>query len=248
LITVSGGSGTPTGTVTLFDGSTNLGSAVLNAAGQATIVTSALTTLGNPHSLTASYFGDAVYAPSNSSPVSVTVFPLLSYTGWQIPPSLLYTYRRRLSFGPFQTGVSGGTSIGTGFNGEVVTGIPAVLNPSAQADVNVGGSQATGIMARVQGDGSAYVAVLTATGQAQIWLYNGNTSKYTVLASAPTPGGITSGTLQFVLNGSSLSLYLNGSSTALVSTTDSTLTAAGSIGIFSFGPGGTVNNFVVGGS
>jgi hypothetical protein len=90
--------------------------------------------------------------------------------------------------------------------------------------------------------------VLTSTGQAQIWLYNGTTATYTVLASAPTPGGVTYGSLQFVLNGPSLALYLNDSSTALVSTADSTLTASGSVGIFAFGPGGTVNNFVVGGS
>jgi streptogramin lyase len=252
LITVSGSSGPRTGTVSLFDNTTSmtLGSAILNASGQATIVTLGLTTPPTTHSITASYQGDATYAPSTSSPVSVTVLSPLTYTGWQIPPSLKYTYRRRLAFGPFQTGASGGTSIGTGFNGEEVTGplITLVLNSSAQANVTVGSSQAAGIMARVQGDGSAYVAVLTSTGQAQIWLYNGSTAKYTVLASAPTPGGITSGSLQFVLNGPSLALYLNGSGTALVSTTDSTLTAAGGVGIFAFGPGGTVDNFVVGGS
>ena len=53
---------------------------------------------------------------------------------------------------------------------------------------------------------------------------------------------------QFVLNGSSLSLYLNGSTMPLVTANDSTLSTAGGIGIFAFGPGGTVNNFVVGGA
>lgn len=68
--TVSGASGTPSGTVTFRDGATVLGSGTL-AAGQATLVTSALT--GGSHPLTAAYGGDTTYAPSTSPTVTETV-------------------------------------------------------------------------------------------------------------------------------------------------------------------------------
>jgi hypothetical protein len=57
-------SGTITGTVTFLDGGTSIGTGVL-AAGKATFATTGLTA-GN-HSITASYPGDANFAPSNSS-------------------------------------------------------------------------------------------------------------------------------------------------------------------------------------
>src|SRR5262249_32489106 len=112
--------------------------------------------------------------------------------------------------------------------------------------VLVGSSQAAGLMARVQPDGSAYVAVLTSSGQAQIWLLNAITGTRKVL-TPPSKGSITSGTLQFVVNGSSLALYLLGNPAPLVTVFDTTLTTAGGVGIFAWGAGGVVNNFVVGG-
>ncbi len=68
--TVSGSSGTPTGTVTFRDGATVLGTGTL-AAGQASLVTSALA--GGTHPLTAAYGGDATYAPSTSSTATETI-------------------------------------------------------------------------------------------------------------------------------------------------------------------------------
>jgi streptogramin lyase len=192
---------------------------------------------------------------SGSQPYLLTVAdPPLTYSGFRVPPlppGLRFTYRRILGvgFGPFQiTSNSGGTSTGTGFDGEEVTGIPPLLNPTAEANVIVGSSQAAGLMARVQPDGSAYVAVLTSTGQAQIWLLNAITGTRNVLAVSPSSkGSITSGTLQFVVDGSSLALYLLGNPAPLVAVMDPTLTTAGGVGIFAWGPGGIVNNFVVDG-
>jgi hypothetical protein len=63
--------GTPTGTVTLFDGTTSLGTGGLNASGMATYATTALAV--GSRSITANYGGDANYAISTSSPVSETV-------------------------------------------------------------------------------------------------------------------------------------------------------------------------------
>ncbi|HEY3972480.1 MAG TPA: FG-GAP-like repeat-containing protein [Candidatus Sulfotelmatobacter sp.] len=62
---------TPTGTVTLFDGTTSLGSSSLNSSGVATLSTAALT-IGT-HSITASYSGDSNFSSSTSSVLSQVV-------------------------------------------------------------------------------------------------------------------------------------------------------------------------------
>jgi hypothetical protein len=67
---VSGGSGTPTGTVTFREGTTILGSASLSN-GQASLLTTALGS--GSHSVTAAYSGDATYYPSASASQTVTV-------------------------------------------------------------------------------------------------------------------------------------------------------------------------------
>jgi hypothetical protein len=66
-----GGSGTPTGTVTFYDGGTSLGSGTLNAAAQATFTTSALG--GGMHSITATYGGDVTFSGSKSPAIIQTV-------------------------------------------------------------------------------------------------------------------------------------------------------------------------------
>jgi hypothetical protein len=69
---VAPGAGTPTGGVMFFNGAVALGPAVTpDAAGVATLTTSALT-LG-PHAITARYAGDAGFATSTSSPLTVTI-------------------------------------------------------------------------------------------------------------------------------------------------------------------------------
>ncbi len=62
--------GTPSGTVTFFEGTTALGTGALNA-GVATFTTSSLTI--SSHSITASYGGDANFAVSTSTAVSQAV-------------------------------------------------------------------------------------------------------------------------------------------------------------------------------
>jgi LPXTG-site transpeptidase (sortase) family protein len=58
------GTGTPTGTVEFFDGAIRLGTATLNASGQATLTTASLTT--GSHTITAAYSGDANFGGSTS--------------------------------------------------------------------------------------------------------------------------------------------------------------------------------------
>jgi hypothetical protein len=62
--TVTSASGTPTGTVTFFDGGTSIGTVTLSG-NTATFTTSALTT--GSHSITATYNGNATHAASTSS-------------------------------------------------------------------------------------------------------------------------------------------------------------------------------------
>ena len=62
----SGGSGTPTGTVTFKDGSTTLATMPLSGA-TASFSTSSLT--AGSHSITATYNGDAIFSPSTSPPL-----------------------------------------------------------------------------------------------------------------------------------------------------------------------------------
>jgi Zn-dependent metalloprotease len=72
-VTVSGTGGTPSGKVTVKEGSTTLGSANLDAAGKASVALPASLALG-AHSLTVSYGGDATFGSANGS-VTATVAP-----------------------------------------------------------------------------------------------------------------------------------------------------------------------------
>jgi hypothetical protein len=169
---------------------------------------------------------------------------------WQIPPlpsALRFHYRRQLGFSGFQLqGNAVAVSMGTSFNAEQVAGLP-LLNPTLKADVDASASQslAVGLSARIQPNGNAYVAVLTHTGIAKILLFNGASNTCSVLASNPAPGGVNAATLQFVVNGPSLSLFVNGS--PVVSVSDSTLGGAGGVGLFAWGANGVVDNFSVNG-
>jgi hypothetical protein len=171
-------------------------------------------------------------------------------SNWQLPPlpeKFHFTYRRRLGFGGFQLQGGKAVSVGTSLDGGQVNG-QSLQNPTLQADVSLGGSQAVGLMARVQSNGDAYVAVLTSAGYLKIWLFHEANNTYTELASSASPVVDTSGTLQFVVNGPSLTLTLTGSGVPIVVTAnDPTLAAAGGVGIFGWGLGGTVDNFSVSG-
>jgi hypothetical protein len=71
---VTGSGGTPTGTVTFYDGATSLGTGTLNGSGVATIATSSL--IGGFHSITAAYGGDSNFSSSTSTVLTQTVSSL----------------------------------------------------------------------------------------------------------------------------------------------------------------------------
>jgi alpha-L-arabinofuranosidase len=65
--TVTGSIGTPTGTVTIYDGASPLGSGNLNGSGVVLLSTRALSAAGSPHSITTVYGGDGNYTGSTSA-------------------------------------------------------------------------------------------------------------------------------------------------------------------------------------
>lgn len=68
---VTSSTGTPSGSVTFFDGTSTLGNASLDANGRASI--SATFTTTGTHTLSVSYFGDATHDASRSAPYSQSV-------------------------------------------------------------------------------------------------------------------------------------------------------------------------------
>jgi hypothetical protein len=78
------GTGTPTGGVTFLDGSTELGTATLNAAGTAAFTTTTLA-IGS-HSITAAYSGDTNFNASTSPALTQTVNgPSFTFVGFLTP-------------------------------------------------------------------------------------------------------------------------------------------------------------------
>jgi hypothetical protein len=69
--TVTGSSGTPTGTVMFSDGSTSLGSSSVNSSGMAMLSTATLA--AGSHQITAAYSGDSSYSGSSSSALAYSV-------------------------------------------------------------------------------------------------------------------------------------------------------------------------------
>jgi hypothetical protein len=118
---VNAGSGTPSGTVTFYDGSTMIGSAPL-ASGSATISTSAL--LAGSHSITAAYQGSGAYEASTSAPLNQVVNSAATTTALvssvnpaQVKQTVVYTATMTSQYGGAATGEvtfqDGGVTIAT---------------------------------------------------------------------------------------------------------------------------------------
>jgi hypothetical protein len=79
---VAPGAGLPTGSVTFLDGTTTLGSALLNGAGQASITTSTLAV--GSHSITANYGGDGNFSGSSTA-ASLNLTVSYTFIGFASP-------------------------------------------------------------------------------------------------------------------------------------------------------------------
>ena len=143
--TVSSSPGTPTGSVSVYDGSTLLGSATL-AQGVATYTTSSLTV--GSHSVTAVYGGDSNFSGVTSSGVTETVedFALSVPSGnpksQTVSPGGTATYNLQLA-------PSGGTT----FPAQItlaVTGLPAGATATITPQTVAAGSGQTAVSLSVQ--------------------------------------------------------------------------------------------------
>jgi hypothetical protein len=126
------GAGTPTGTVTFFDGATPIGSGTLNAADQVTTSLSSLSV--GTHAISANYGGDPDFVTSNGSLTQI-VNQASSLT--TVTPTTPVVQGQPVAFTVTVTPVAPATGTPTGtvqfiLNGSPL-GAPASLSPTAQA-------------------------------------------------------------------------------------------------------------------
>jgi|GEM_PF-797410 parallel beta-helix repeat (two copies) len=227
--TVTGASGTPTGTMTFTDGLTTLGTATLTN-GQATFTTAANLGAGN-HLLTAAYSGDGSFVPSTSSTLTQVVDHAASATtlGSGTNPS---TFGQAVTL-TATVSSTGGTPTGTVTFAEGATtlGTAAVTNGSGTLTVGALTAGLHSITASYSGDATFGTSTSAALSQAvnpaatAITLAsNVNPSSFgtavgymaTVTSAAGTPAGLVS-----LSDGSTLlgnANLTNGTATITIST------------------------------
>ena len=92
---------------------------------------------------------------------------------------------------------------------------------------------------------TGYRAVMQPSGVIAIQLVQNGSVTNTLATISGQP---TTGTLRFVVSGTSLKVFLNGSSSALLSAVDSTITGTGAVGMQSLTGGSAFTNYIVSGS
>ncbi len=156
---VAPGAAVPSGTVSLYDGATLLGTATVDATGHATLVTSALAV--GAHDVTVSYGGDAALAPSTSAaPLPVLVGRVATATTLVAAPAAS-TFGTAVSFTATVTASGPGTITGSvTFTDGVVTLGVASLDAGGMATLALpGGALRAGVhpvAARYGGDPSFF--------------------------------------------------------------------------------------------
>ncbi len=221
------GSGTATGTVTFFDGSSSLGTAnVSNNTAQLSISTLSL----GSHTLTAQYNGDTKFAGSTSTPMTETVNPSVTTTtvSPNINPSNL---GQSIVITAVVVPSAGGTVTGTVtfLDGTTSLGTAVVASNMAQlslSNLSVGSHSMT---AKYSGDGnftaSTSTAVTETVNQATTTTtiasnLNPATFGQSVVFTAtlqPAAGGIATGTVTFLDGSTSLGTLTVSSNAAQLS-------------------------------
>ena len=138
--TVTSTKGTPTGTVTFFDGATSLGAGPLSTAGIATLSTSSLT--AGSHSITAKYNGDSDFGTSISTTLTQLVTGLASVIALNssLNPSAI---GQSVTFTATVTSASGTpTGTVTFFDGTTSLGI-GTISPANTPGARLGGARWT---------------------------------------------------------------------------------------------------------
>jgi uncharacterized membrane protein len=147
---VSAYSGTATGTVSFYDGSTQLGSATL-ANGSVSLSTSSLA--AGPHSITAAYQGYSAFQPSTSAPLDQVVNGVSTSTSLVslLNPSL---YGQAVTF-TAAVSTASGTPTGTVifYDGSTAIGSATLTNGTASTSVSTLAAGSHSITAAYQGSG-----------------------------------------------------------------------------------------------
>ncbi|RLS27641.1 MAG: hypothetical protein DWH70_00140, partial [Planctomycetota bacterium] len=166
--TVTGSSGTPTGTITFKNGSTTLGTGTLNGSGVATFSTSSLA-VGSAYSITAVYSGDTSFVTSTSSAVSQVVNQASTTTALasSANPSL---FGQAVTFTATVAAVSPGAGTVAGtvefFDGVTSLGTVTLVSGSAtSAAITNFGVSTHSITAVYSGDSSFVTSTSTAVSQ-----------------------------------------------------------------------------------
>lgn len=166
----SSASGTPTGTVTLMDGSSSLGSTALPANGVAQF---AITSLASgAQAISASYSGDATYAGSTSSVLTETVNPASSTISMAVSPNPAAFGQAVVLAASVTPSISGDQATGavTFFDGAASLGTANLSNNSTQLSVSNLAAGSHSVTAQYAGDanfiGSTSAAVTETVNEA----------------------------------------------------------------------------------
>jgi hypothetical protein len=217
----SPGAGTPTGSVTFYDGSTSLGSGTL-AAGKATLKTSALP--AGTDSITAVYSGDINFVTSTSAALAQTVNQDATTTRLvsSVNPSVYgqsVTFTARLAASAPGSGTPTGTvtfldgtsTLGSGtLSGGTATFMTSSLAVGTQsitavynADPNFTASTSAALSQQVNQD-SSVTALVSALNPSSV----GQSVTFTATISANVPGsGTPTGSVTFFVNATSVGSF-----------------------------------------
>src|SRR5581483_6361292 len=219
LVTPSFGIGTPTGTVTFFDGATQIGTATLNGSGVGTFATASLSV--GSHSITAVYNGDVDFLTSTSNVVTQVVNKANTTTANVTSSANPSVFGQPVTLSTTVTATAPGAGTPTGtvtfFDGATQIGT-ATLNGSGVGSITVStfsvGSHS--ITVKYGGDGNfnasqtaaATVQVVNKANTTTVIVANPNpafvhtTVTFTATIVPVAPGaGVPTGTVQFKDNG-----------------------------------------------
>ena len=166
--TVTGSSGTPSGTITFKNGSTTLGTGTLNGSGVTTFSISSLA-VGSAYSITAEYGGDVSFVTSTSSTVSQVVNQASTTTALasSVNPSV---FGQSVTFTATVAAVSPGAGTVAGsvefFDGSISLGtVTLVSGLATSAAITNFGVSTHSITAVYSGDSSFVTSTSTAVSQ-----------------------------------------------------------------------------------
>ena len=225
--TVSGGGGTPSGTVTWKDGGTTLGTSSLDVSGSTSYSTSALAT--GTHLISAVYGGDTNHLGSTSTNLSQAVDTASSAVGTPTSSANPSVHGQPITFSTTVTG-PGGTPTGTvtWSDGVTVLGASTLASGSASFSTSALATGSHSITAQYGGDGTYAPA-----GSAALTQTVGQASSSTSVLPAPNPA--TAGqTVTF-----SASVVAVAPGTGIATGTVTFYDGAASIGTGSLNAGGT---------